>query len=102
MRSGTTIRLKNLEQTCTSCPSQWEATLDDGRMLYIRYRFGTFTVKVSPSPTSDSMDAVSGEELVHEVVSSEEYDGELTTSEMLLMLAHFGLIDSSQVHKKGQ
>lgn len=30
----------SLKKTCTACPSQWDGTLDDGRVLYARYRWG--------------------------------------------------------------
>jgi hypothetical protein len=33
-----------LKKTCTACPAQWEGTLDDGRALYIRYRWGGLSV----------------------------------------------------------
>lgn len=35
-----TLAITELVQTCGACPSQWEGTLDDGRVVYIRYRFG--------------------------------------------------------------
>lgn len=33
-----------LEKTCPACPSQWEGTLDDGRVMYARYRWGELSV----------------------------------------------------------
>lgn len=33
-----------LRKTCIACPSQWEGALDDGRVIYIRYRHGTLSV----------------------------------------------------------
>lgn len=44
----TKITVKQVEQTCTFCPSQWEGTTDDGRRIYARYRDGFLTVQVSP------------------------------------------------------
>lgn len=35
------IKIKNLEQTCGGCPSQWEGEDIDGNYVYIRYRWGT-------------------------------------------------------------
>lgn len=29
-----------VNQTCSACPSQWDITLDDGRRVYARYRWG--------------------------------------------------------------
>lgn len=33
-----------LRQTCLACPEQWEGTLDDGRVVYVRYRHGRLTL----------------------------------------------------------
>ncbi len=33
-----------LEKTSLACPSQWEGTLEDGRVLYARYRWGELSV----------------------------------------------------------
>jgi len=33
----------SLKKTCIACPSQWEGTLDDGRVLYVRFRWGELT-----------------------------------------------------------
>ncbi|MGD9736419.1 MAG: hypothetical protein AB7V58_12575 [Solirubrobacterales bacterium] len=35
-----------LKKTCTACPSQWEGTLEDGRVIYARYRWGELSVGV--------------------------------------------------------
>jgi hypothetical protein len=34
------LTVVELEQTCGACPSQWEGRTDDGRYVYIRYRWG--------------------------------------------------------------
>ncbi len=34
------LKLKNLKKTRDSCPSQWEGKLENGRYIYIRYRWG--------------------------------------------------------------
>jgi hypothetical protein len=39
-----------LEKTCTACPSQWEGTLEDGRMIYARYRHGALSVGIGDDP----------------------------------------------------
>lgn len=38
------IIIEHLTQTCGACPSQWEGELEDGRMLYIRYRWGYLSI----------------------------------------------------------
>jgi hypothetical protein len=35
-----------IERTCYLCPSQWEGILSDGQNIYIRYRWGIFTVGI--------------------------------------------------------
>lgn len=55
--------IEELIQTCGACPSQWEASLKDGRMLYIRYRWGCLSVRISLNPTEDAFDAVRGVEI---------------------------------------
>lgn len=41
------IRVTQLEQTCFACPSQWEGEAEDGRYVFIRYRFGYLSATVS-------------------------------------------------------
>jgi hypothetical protein len=38
------LKLRKLERTCFACPSQWDAETEDGRILYIRYRYGCLRV----------------------------------------------------------
>jgi hypothetical protein len=35
-----------LKKTCTACPSQWEGALEDGRVIYVRYRWGELSVGI--------------------------------------------------------
>ena len=50
--------VRDLKQTCTGCPSQWEArTVDDDRPVYIRYRYGYLSVDVGP-PGGSVFDAI--------------------------------------------
>jgi len=75
-------KVKSLTQTCSACPSQWEGTLADGRMIYIRYRWGYLSVCVSPNPTCDVYDAVRGEEVFGDGMGG-NLDGCLGEEEML-------------------
>lgn len=34
------MKLLRLKKTCEACPSQWEGELEDGRFIYIRFRWG--------------------------------------------------------------
>ncbi len=76
------MKIIGMTKTCDVCPSQWEANLDDGRMLYIRYRWGHLTVNISPSPTKDVMDAVDGPSLFSESIG-DDYDGFLSEDELM-------------------
>ena len=38
------IEVKEIDQTCIACPSQWEGTTVDGEELYIRYRWGMLRI----------------------------------------------------------
>lgn len=76
-----------LEKTCDACPSQWELTLEDGRMVYVRFRWGNFTANISPSPTTQISDAVSGESLLSLENFSDSLDGYLEESKMIEILS---------------
>jgi hypothetical protein len=39
-------KLMTLKRTCIACPSQWEGTLENGRVIYARYRYGELSVGV--------------------------------------------------------
>ncbi len=68
-----------LVRTCNACPSQWDGTLDDGRLFYARYRFGGFSLRISNTPGADPHD--DGEEVMDEEIGG-EYDGDMTDEEM--------------------
>ena len=38
------MKLRTLEKTCEACPAQWEGQLEDGRYVYVRYRWGVLRV----------------------------------------------------------
>jgi hypothetical protein len=40
------MKIKNVVQTRAACPSQWDAMTEDNRSVYIRYRWGNFSVEV--------------------------------------------------------
>ena len=68
--------------TCSACPSQWEGKLEDGRAIYIRYRWGNLTASVSKEPTENLDEAVSGECIYDEIIDDPK-GGTLSTEEML-------------------
>jgi hypothetical protein len=40
-------------QTCTACPSQWDAWDDHGQYWYLRYRSGFGSAEIQPTPDPD-------------------------------------------------
>jgi hypothetical protein len=70
------ITVTEVRQTCGSCPSQWEGRTDDGRHVYVRYRWGW--LQVGLGATLD--DAVSDETIGFQ--HGDEYDGSLTYDEL--------------------
>jgi len=58
------LKVIKLEKTCFVCPAQWVGQLEDGRMIYIRYRFGWLSIRVSIAATSDVAEAIRGEEIM--------------------------------------
>lgn len=82
------IQIKTIEQTCESCPSQWEGWTDDNRQIYIRYRFGYLRVSIGPVGDDDEFAAVSGEE-VFGLSFGGEYDGHMTETKLRELTAEF-------------
>lgn len=75
------MKVTSIVQTSTACPSQWEGTLEDGRMVYVRYRWGYLSVRVSPTPTTEVLDAVDGEEVFGKEIGG-GLDGWLSYSQL--------------------
>lgn len=69
------MKLRLLDKTCDACPAQWEGETEDGRDIYIRYRWGYLSVTLNPW-TEDS------EEIFVRQIGG-EYDGSMGTKEML-------------------
>ncbi|WP_367138909.1 MULTISPECIES: hypothetical protein [Streptomyces] len=49
-----TIVLARVVETCSACPSQWNAWTTTGQYLYLRYRGGIGTVEAHLGPDSDT------------------------------------------------
>lgn len=43
------IRVKSIKDLGTSCPTQFEGETEDGKYIYIRYRWDKLTVRLAPS-----------------------------------------------------
>lgn len=78
IKQGRPLKITSLTQTCEACPSQWEGELEDGREIYIRYRWGTLTVNVSKGTLS----AVEGPQVYYNEIG-DEYDGIINQGTML-------------------
>ena len=72
------MRIVKLYQTCPACPSQWEGETDDGRSVYIRYRYGRLTMSVAAGGINAAVDA----EPCVVVSHGDGLDGYLTTDVM--------------------
>ncbi len=66
--------LYKLKQTCVACPSQWEAYTTDGRLVYIRYRWGWLTVQVGKVEMTDTID-VAGVDPILKIKLGDGLDG---------------------------
>lgn len=78
----------SLVQTCGACPSQWDGVLDDGRAIYVRYRWGWLSVRVSTKEDAqEEFGAVRGEEIFGEQLG-DNWDGVLTTTELINHTSH--------------
>lgn len=86
------IRPLLVRQTCSACPAQWEGTLDDGRMFYVRYRWGWLDIRVSPEKTQDVFEAVRGQSVLEQRLGDNR-DGYLSLRD--LKTATIGVIDWS-------
>lgn len=80
--------LIEMSNTCYACPSQWEGKLNDGRLVYVRYRYGGLSIRVANIASDDIADAVRGNELFYEEIGA-DLDGTLHAKDMLTHLTKF-------------
>ena len=40
------LKIVEIQQTCSACPSQWSGYLDNGFEVYVRYRWGGLSIRV--------------------------------------------------------
>ena len=78
------VNRANLRQTCSACPAQWEGTADDGRIIYVRFRHGSFTAGIGKT-----LDDAVGASYIKFTTKGElicavntDGDGNMTTAEM--------------------
>jgi hypothetical protein len=76
-------RITKLKMTCSACPSQWEGMTEDGRHVYVRYRWGHLSACVGPTidaaiwPTEDN-----GGEILLDKSIGDDLDGVMTGTEL--------------------
>lgn len=75
-------KLKSLEQTCFACPSQWEGELENGKFIYIRFRWGNLGYGIGDTIGEAIHNYDYGESI------SDGLDGLISEEEML---KHLGL-----------
>lgn len=75
------IAVQEIIKTCDSCPAQWEGKTTDGKMIYVRYRWGLLTIEVSLKPSDDIFDALDGAEVFNQQIGA-GLDGHLTYQEL--------------------
>lgn len=81
-------KIKELTKTCGGFPSQWEGKLEDGKMIYIRYRWGNLDVRISKNITNDILDAVKGKSIYYGYMGG-EYDGVMENNKLISVLKDF-------------
>lgn len=80
------VIITKLEMTCEACPSQWEGVTEDGRYVYIRFRWGYFSAGIGA--TFD--EALGNEKLFGDQIS-DGLDGTLSTEDMRARLMEVGV-----------
>lgn len=78
-RETAVVTLVDAVQTCTACPSQWDAWDATGQYYYLRYRSGRGTVETAASSTAYV--AAGPISLVAEFMHGDGLDGEITLKE---------------------
>lgn len=86
--------IASLERTCYACPSQYEGKLVDGRVFYMRYRWGILSVRVA---ARDEDLFTSEDIIVYCETIGGEFEGVLNEDELIEKLSH--LFDFSGLGK---
>jgi hypothetical protein len=85
-----TYNIVRLRMTTHSVPTQWEGRTDEGDDVYMRYRYGTFTVSIGEDINSDSVsyDALKNA-IIFTAVPLLPDEGGMSTEDMLMILPRF-------------
>ena len=82
---GMKDKIKKITKTCGGYPSQWEGKLENGKMIYIRYRWGLLDVRISKKPTDDILEAVKGKSIYKKYIGG-PYDGVIEDEQLFPLL----------------
>lgn len=68
------INVIELRKTCEACPAQWSGTTDEGKDVYVRYRWGTLRITVDDElvfhdALGDGLDGFLSEEKLYRATS---------------------------------
>lgn len=75
------IHITKIERTGIACPSQWDAWTEDGQYVYIRYRWGNFSITTCDNEDSYFIDGRCVEICNWE--GGDAMDGFMTNDEMV-------------------
>ncbi|ACU63420.1 hypothetical protein [Chitinophaga pinensis] len=75
-----------IERTCSAFPTQYEGTLDNGKMFYFRFRWGELCISESISPTEDIDDAIIGT-VVLEIQTDDDWNGVMSPEQVVSYLS---------------
>ena len=78
--TDTVVKVSSIRKTCYACPAQWEGLTDDGRHVYVRYRWGWLTVQVASAP-GKGIDYLRGPFLVEQRLG-DDLDGTLSYDDL--------------------
>ena len=76
------VYLTELTQTCLACPSQWDAKTEDGKNIYIRYRWSILSIYEEPGAPLGKQDRAAWHPIFKKIVGS-GLDGVMDTTELL-------------------
>lgn len=88
------LKLRKVVQTCSACPSQWDARTPDGRDVYVRYRSSHLSIHVASRRGQDALD---GREAFY-FYTGRGMDGQMEWKEVceLAADAYLGPVNCSQ------
>lgn len=74
--------LAKVVETCSACPSQWDAWTTTGQYLYLRYRFGIGTVDAYDSTDWETWESPP-DGLIARFAAGEDLDGDISLEDFL-------------------